>query len=121
MCSNDLVPANCEMIIEGEVPLQEKMLAEGPFGEMYGYLGPTKDENFWMNITAITYRKDPWLMNVFTGATRGYTTAPVASLYNESFSKMIPGLIEINQAVDTTGLCFVRIKKTEPELGRAHG
>ncbi len=116
--TNDLmVPANCEMIIEGEVPLQGEMLPEGPFGEMYGYLGQRKDENFWMNITAITYRKDPWLMNVFTGAIRGYTTAPVASLYNESFSKMIPGLVEINQAVDTTGLCFVRIKKTEPGQG----
>ncbi len=116
--TNDmLVPANCEMVIEGEVPLQEPMLPEGPFGEMYGYLGLKKDENFWMNITAITYRKDPWLMNQFTGATRGYVTAPVASLFNNTFAKMIPGLIEINQPVDTTGLCFVKIKKTEPGQG----
>jgi len=116
--TNDmLVPAHCEMVIEGEVPLQEPMLPEGPFGEMYGYLGLKKDENFWMNITAVTYRKDPWLMNQFTGATRGYVTAPVTSLFNESFSKIIPGLIEINQPVDTTGLCFVRIKKTAPGQG----
>jgi 4-hydroxy-3-polyprenylbenzoate decarboxylase len=116
--TNDmLVPANCEMIIEGEVPLQEAQLPEGPFGEMYGYLGLKKDENFWMNITAITYRKDPWIMNQFTGATRGYVTAPVSSLFNNSFAKMIPGLIEINQPVDTTGLCFVRIKKTAPGQG----
>ena len=68
--TNDiLVPAHCEMVIEGEVPLQEPMLPEGPFGEMYGYLGLRKEENFWMNITAITYRKDPWVMNQFTGAT----------------------------------------------------
>lgn len=116
--TNDmLVPANCEMIIEGEVPLQEPMLPEGPFGEMYGYLGRKKDENFWMNITAVTYRKNPWLMNQFTGATRGYVTAPVASLFNESFSKTIPGIIEINQSVDTTGWCFVKIKKTKPGQG----
>jgi 4-hydroxy-3-polyprenylbenzoate decarboxylase len=120
--TNDImVPANCEMIIEGEVPLQEPMLPEGPFGEMYGYLGLKKDENFWMNITAITYRKDPWIMNQFTGATRGYVTAPVASLFNESFSKMIPGLVEINQPVDTTGLCFVKIKKTQPGQGLKAG
>ncbi len=120
--TNDMmVPANCEMIIEGEIPLQEPMLPEGPFGEMYGYLGRQKAENFWMNITAVTYRKDPWLMNVFTGATRGYVTAPVSSLFNESFSKTIPGLIEINQAVDTTGWCFVRIKKTEPGQGKKVG
>ena len=120
--TNDImVPAHCEMIIEGEVPLQEAMLPEGPFGEMYGYLGRKKDENFWMNITAITYRKDPWLMNQFTGATRGYVTAPVSSLFNESFSKMIPGLIEINQPVDTTGWCFIKIKKTEPGQGLKAG
>jgi 4-hydroxy-3-polyprenylbenzoate decarboxylase len=116
--TNDImVPATSEMVIEGEVPLQEPMLPEGPFGEMYGYLGRAKDENFWMNITAITYRKDPWLMNQFTGATRGYVTAPVASLFNESFSKTIPGIIEINQPVDTTGWCFVKIKKTEAGQG----
>jgi 4-hydroxy-3-polyprenylbenzoate decarboxylase len=116
--TNDmLVPAHCEMVIEGEVPLQDPMLPEGPFGEMYGYLGLRKAENFWMNITAITYRKDPWIMNQFTGATRGYVTAPVSSLFNDTFSKMIPGLIEINAAVDTTGLVFVRINKTEPGQG----
>ena len=120
--TNDImVPANCEMIIEGEVPLTEEMLPEGPFGEMYGYLGRKKDENFWMNITAVTYRKDPWLMNQFTGVTRGYVTAPVSSLFNESFSKMIPGLIEINQPVDTTGWCFIKIKKTEPGQGLKAG
>jgi 4-hydroxy-3-polyprenylbenzoate decarboxylase len=120
--TNDImVPANCEMIIEGEVPLQGEMLPEGPFGEMYGYLGRKKAENFWMNITAITYRKDPWLMNQFTGVTRGYVTAPVSSLFNESFSKMIPGLIEINQPVDTTGWCFIKIKKTEPGQGLKAG
>ncbi len=116
--TNDiLVPAHCEMVIEGEVPLQEPMLPEGPFGEMYGYLGLRKEENFWMNVTAITYRKDPWVMNQFTGATRGYVTAPVSSLFNETFSKTIPGLIEVNQPVDTTGLCFVRVRKTEPGQG----
>jgi len=120
--TNDImVPANCEMIIEGEVPLQEAMLPEGPFGEMYGYLGREKDENFWMNITAITHRRDPWLMNQFTGVTRGYVTAPVSSLFNDTFAKMIPGLVEINQPVDTTGLCFVKIKKTAPGQGLKAG
>jgi UbiD family decarboxylase len=56
-------------------------------------------------------------MNQYTGATRGYVTAPVSSLFNESFSSRIPGLIEINQVVDTTGLAYVRIKKTKPGQG----
>ncbi|MBT8422775.1 MAG: UbiD family decarboxylase [Gammaproteobacteria bacterium] len=116
--TNDImVPAHCEMVIEGRVPLNEPGLPEGPFGEMYGYLGPQKPENFWMEITAITYRKDPWVMNQFTGATRGYVTAPISSIFNESFARMIPGLIEINQVVDTTGWGIARIKKTKPGQG----
>lgn len=54
-----LVPANSEMVIEGEVPLDQEMLPEGPFGEMYGYMGARKAANFWMNVTAITHRKNP--------------------------------------------------------------
>jgi 4-hydroxy-3-polyprenylbenzoate decarboxylase len=116
--TNDImVPANCEMVIEGEVPLQEPGLPEGPFGEMYGYLGLLKDENFWMNITAITYRDNPMLVNQFTGVTRGYATAPVASLVNNTFSKIIPGLVEVHQVTDITGWAFVRIKKTEAGQG----
>ncbi|MEE4185960.1 MAG: UbiD family decarboxylase [Gammaproteobacteria bacterium] len=116
--TNDImVPAHCEMVIEGRVPLQQPMRPEGPFGEMYGYLGLKKEENFWMEVTAITYRENPWIMNQYTGATRGYVTAPVSSLFNESFSSRIPGLIEINQVVDTTGLAYVRIKKTKPGQG----
>jgi len=116
--TNDImVHANCEMVIEGEVPLQVAGLPEGPFGEMYGYLGSLKEENFWMNITAITYRDEPMLVNQFTGVTRGYSTAPVASLINNTFSKMLPGLIEVRQVVDATGWAIVRIKKTEAGQG----
>ena len=50
------VPAHSEFIIEGEVPLTE-FEDEGPYGEMYGYLGPTKPNNFFMNIKAITHRQ----------------------------------------------------------------
>ncbi len=49
------VPAHAEMIIEGEVPLDEG-LDEGPYGEMYGYLGPMKPNNFFINIKCITHR-----------------------------------------------------------------
>jgi 4-hydroxy-3-polyprenylbenzoate decarboxylase len=51
--TNDmLVPAHCEMVIEGEVPLDDaSMEPEGPFGEMFGYLGPRKESNFVINVT----------------------------------------------------------------------
>ena len=38
--TNDhLIPAHSEIVIEGEVPLDQPMQPEGPFGEMYGYMG----------------------------------------------------------------------------------
>ena len=119
--TNDImVPANSEMIIEGEVPLDET-LPEGPFGEMYGYLGEPKDENFFMNITAITHRKDPWVVNQFTGATRGYATAPTAALYNTLLKRLVPGLVELHSPVESTGLTFLSIKKTKPGEGLKAG
>jgi len=119
--TNDItVPAYSEMIIEGEVPLNET-LPEGPFGEMYGYLGLKKEENFFMNVTCITHRKNPWIVNQFTGATRGYCTSPTAALYNTTLKGLVPGLIELHSPVESTGLTFVRIKKTQPGEGKKAG
>ena len=115
--TNDhLVPAHAEMVIEGDVPLDE-MMPEGPFGEMYQYLGAQRDENFVMRVTAVTHRKDPWILNQFTGVTRGYVTGPTAVLFNESLRRLVPGMIEIHSPVDTTGLTYVKIKKTKPGEG----
>ncbi len=119
--TNDhLVPANAEMIIEGEVPLDER-LPEGPFGEMYQYLGARRDENFFMKVTAVTHRKNPWVLNMFTGVTRGYVTGPTATLFNTSLKRLVPGLIELHSPVDTTGLTYVRIKKTKSGEGLEAG
>ncbi|MFQ5635554.1 MAG: UbiD family decarboxylase domain-containing protein [Gammaproteobacteria bacterium] len=116
-----MIPAHAEMIIEGEVPL-DTMMPEGPFGEMYQYLGSRRPENFIVNVTAVTHRKNPWILNQFTGVTRGYVTGPTAVLFNESLRRLVPGMIEIHSPVDTTGLTYVKIKKTKPgegiEVGR---
>ena len=119
--TNDhMIPANAEMIIEGEIPLDET-LPEGPFGEMYQYLGARRDENFFMRVTAVTHRRDPWILNMFTGVTRGYVTGPTAVLFNTGLKRLVPGLIELHSPVDTTGLTYVRIKKTKPGEGLEAG
>jgi 4-hydroxy-3-polyprenylbenzoate decarboxylase len=110
------VPANAEMIIEGEVPLNETM-PEGPFGEMYQYLGVRKEANFILKVSAVTHRKDPWVLNQFTGVTRGYATAPTAVLFNEGLRALVPNLIELHSPVDATGLTYVRIRKEKPGDG----
>ena len=50
-----MVPANAEIIIEGEV--LDEMDEEGPFGEFAGYMGLVGDKPV-VRITAITHRKD---------------------------------------------------------------
>ncbi|MCC6890924.1 MAG: UbiD family decarboxylase [Hyphomicrobiales bacterium] len=52
-----LVPADAEIIIEGEIHPDETDM-EGPFGEMAGYMGPPSRRPV-VHITAITHRKDP--------------------------------------------------------------
>lgn len=51
-----MVPANAEIIIEGEIYPGE-MADEGPFGEFAGYMGPVSPKPV-ARITAITHRKD---------------------------------------------------------------
>jgi 4-hydroxy-3-polyprenylbenzoate decarboxylase len=106
------VPANVEMVIEGEIPFD--MEEEGPFGEMYGYMGQKKSENFYMNVTAVTHRENPWFVNQFTGVTRGYLTSPMEATANLTFKKAIPNLVGIHVPVEITGFAFLSIDKRGP-------
>ncbi len=120
--TNDLlVPAYAEMVIEGEVPLQEPGLPEGPFGEMFGYMGPSKEENFFLNVTAVTHRRDPWIMNAFTGMQRGMVTSPQDALYDNFLRRAIPNLVEIYQPQDVMGVAILSIDKTGPGQGLKAG
>lgn len=52
------VPANAEIIIEGEI-LPDVSLEEGPFGEYTGYRTSPRDMRTVYRINAITYRNNP--------------------------------------------------------------
>ena len=114
------VPAHSEMIIEGEIPLHEG-LDEGPYGEMYGYLGPMKPGNFFMNITCISHRRQPWILNSFTGLTcdmpRGPQTASNFFLYR----KLIPDLTGLISPRGANGVIVLAIDKKFPGAGMAAG
>lgn len=107
------VPANVEMVIEGEVSLTETE-PEGPFGEMYGYLGASKAQNFVMHINTITHRRNPVFVNQFTGVTRGFLTTPMEATANIAFKGPVPNLVGIHLPVELTGFCFVSIDKQAP-------
>lgn len=62
---NFLVPADAEMVLEGEMIPWEKQ-AEGPFGEFTGYYGPQRNFPI-IKVKAITHRKDAIFQHVFVG------------------------------------------------------
>ncbi len=119
--SNIRVPAHAEMVIEGEVPLDAPTEREGPFGEMFGYLGPANPENLWLNITAITHRHDPWIMNAYTGMQRGMVTAPLDSLYELFLRRRIPNFVDFHLGQDVMGVVCMSIDKTGPGQGMEAG
>jgi len=110
------VPANVEMIIEGEIPLND-FEPEGPFGEMYGYMGKPHEETFYMNIKTITHRVNPMFVNQFTGVTRGYVTSPGEAASIRGFSKFMPELTGFHIPIDHVGYLFLSMKKTKPNQG----
>lgn len=60
-----LVPADAEMIIEGEIAPGVRE-AEGPFGEFPGTYGPQR-VRWVINVTAVTHRRDAMYQDIFVG------------------------------------------------------
>lgn len=60
-----LVPADAEIVVEGEVPPKIREV-EGPFGEFTGYYGGQR-LNPVIKVKAITHREAPILQTVFAG------------------------------------------------------
>jgi 4-hydroxy-3-polyprenylbenzoate decarboxylase len=113
--TNDLlIPAHAEFVIEGEVPLDDAaMEPEGPFGEMFGYMGAKKDTNFIINVKRVTHRKSPWLMNAFTGMGRGMLTAPQDALYEVFLKRNVPNIVEYTNPQWAMGTVVLSINKQE--------
>jgi UbiD family decarboxylase len=114
------VPAHSEFIIEGEVSLTE-FEDEGPYGEMYGYLGPLKPNNFVMNIQCITHRRHPWVLNSFTGLTCDMPRAPQTASNLFAYQKLIPSLRAFNSPRGANGVVVLSIDKRFPGEGMAAG
>jgi 4-hydroxy-3-polyprenylbenzoate decarboxylase len=104
------------MVIEGEIPLNDRR-PEGPYGEMYGYQGQVKDEQYWMRVTAVTYRKDPWIMNNFTGLQRGPLMAAGHALGFYRLKRDVPSMVDYFGDNRAVGMTFVSIRKTKPGEG----
>ncbi len=118
--TNDyLIPAHVEMVIEGEIPLND-LEHEGPYGEGLGYQGAGENA-FWMTVTTVTHRRNPWFHNSFTGVDRGPMKSPgVASSYLFA-KKFVPEIVDFHYLGNANNIFFISIDKTKPGQGIAAG
>ena len=118
--SQVMVPANAEMAIEGEIPLDE-MLAEGPFAEFYGVMGEAKAENFFMRVTAVTHRTRPIFLNSYSGILRNAIAIPREATLLAKYREIIPGLHAIHVPQQAAGVHIVSIDKRTAGQGMQAG
>ena len=108
-----MVPAHAEIIIEGEVLLDE-MGPEGPYHELFGYQGEFKEENYKMRITSITHRKNPWVVNSFTSVAGGLLTAPDNAMILGDLQAVFKYVTDYATVPGALGTFWISIKKTKP-------
>lgn len=65
--SDLLVPAQAEIILEGEMPIEEFWPEEGPFGEFTGYMGELQRHSPFIRVHLVTHRKDPIFQGTYEG------------------------------------------------------
>ncbi|MEE2971334.1 MAG: UbiD family decarboxylase [Pseudomonadota bacterium] len=107
--SDVLVPAQAEMILEGEI-LPRDRIAEGPFGEFTGYsLGARDREVFKVN--AVTHRKDAMFHDITVGHLDHMllSTVPMEANLYRAVRAMIPSIKAIR--VPSPFTCFVSIEQ----------
>jgi 4-hydroxy-3-polyprenylbenzoate decarboxylase len=118
--SEILVPAHSEIVLEGEIPLGE-MEEEGPYGEMYGFMGLKKNQNFFMNINAVTHRNNPWIVNSFAGVTKISPSILQTVINSIDYKESIPNLLDIYRPAESTGVLLASIDKQHAGEGMSAG
>jgi UbiD family decarboxylase len=108
-----LVPADAEIIIEGEIPLgvQEP---QNPFGEILGYYQEEKMMPV-IEVTAITHRKRPILQGVFPGHMEHFILGglPKEGSTYSAIRKNVPGVRAVHLPPSGCGRlsCYISIEK----------
>lgn len=114
------VPAHAEIVLEGEISATDTE-EEGPYGEVYGFMGLKKPANFFMDIAAITHRRAPWMVNAFAGITKLTMSLPQIVANNIAYRRIIPNLVEFYRPIETIGVAILSIDKRFPGDGLSAG
>ena len=111
------VPASAEIILEGEVSMEETA-PEGPYGDHTGYYNAAEPFPVF-NIKCITHRKDPIYMTTFTGRPPD-EPAILALALNEIFVPLLkqafPEVVDFHLPMEACSyrMAVVSIKKHYP-------
>lgn len=120
--TNDLpVPANAEIVVEGEVD-PNAFKAEGPFGEYTGYYsGVGSDQRNFIKVNCVTFRKNPIFMSTTVGraVTDTHMTMALAygsTLWQQLVAMKIPGIKAVYCPPEGSGrfLAIISLKQMYP-------
>lgn len=117
-----MVPADAEILIEGEV-LPQIREVEAPFGEFTGYYGPQR-YRWVIEVKAITHRRGAMYQDIFVGHRDNWVLGAIpkeGSLYNR-IKAMVPTVQSVCLPNSGCGRfnCYISIdKKTDGESKQA--
>ncbi|MBI2954300.1 MAG: UbiD family decarboxylase [Chloroflexi bacterium] len=119
--SDLLVPAHAEIIIEGEIPIDEFWPEEAPFGEFTGYMGMKRYDSQFMNVRCVTHRRDPYFQGTHEGRPPSESTmlrcvGRSAAMYEHLKRAGIPGILDVCVTPGSCAgfHCVVAIEKRYP-------
>jgi 4-hydroxy-3-polyprenylbenzoate decarboxylase len=120
--SDLLVPATAEIIIEGEMLLDQPPLTEGPFVEFQGYVGAGM-ETPPFKVTCITHRKDPIYLTAISGhkySESCFCYVPWLALQLQAYAKeAVNGFRDLSVPLEGRGfIAVVQIEKRNPGWGK---
>ena len=95
------VPANCEIVIEGELLLDfDSFRTEGPFGEYSGYYGSVASKKPVIRWNCITHRNDPILQGTMEGVPINEDHCMLSVSYSallwDHLNKWVSGVTAVN-------------------------
>ena len=115
------IPANAEIVVEGEVDA-DKFMDEGPFGEYTGYYsGVGTDPRNFVDVKCVTHRHNPifWGTTVGRAVTDTHMTMALsygATLWQQLLAMKIPGLKGVYCPPEAAGrfIAIISIKQMYP-------
>lgn len=119
---NFLVPADADIVIEGEIPPGVREV-EGPFGEFPGTYGPQR-VRWVVEVTAVTHRADAIYQDIFVGHRDNWVLGSFpkeGSIFNR-IKGVVPTVKAVHLPVSGVGRfhCYVSIdKKVDGESKQA--